>query len=169
MSNVAAEVQIFNALRNRLAEIYSLDKDDEAILDTVAGETNLSDIIAAMIRESRVAKAQAEGVCALASEMLARSARLEAKHEKLRELAKWAMLEAGLKKLPEPDFSASIGKGARKVVTTRDPDSGDYLFAKTKTTFSWERDIIKQALENGETLDFAYLANPEPVLTVRGK
>jgi hypothetical protein len=169
MSNVTAEVQIFNALRNRLAEIYSLDKDDEAILDTTAGETKLTDVIAAMIRESRVAKAQAEGVCALASEMLARSARLEAKHEKLRDLAKWALMEVGLSKLSEPDFSVSISKGRPKVITTREPDSGDYLFAKTKTTFSWERDIIKHALENGETLDFAYLANPEPVLTVRVK
>ena len=168
MSNVATEVQIFNALRNRLAELYSLDKDDEAILDTVAGETKLTDVIAAMIRESQVAKAQAAGVCALASEMLARSARLETKHEKLRDLAKWAMLEAGLPKLSEPDFSVSISKGRQKVVTVGEPD-GINTYVKEKITRQWDKDAIRADLEAGVTLSFAYLGNAEPVLTVRGK
>ena len=168
MANLAVDLQIFTQIKERLAAAYELDTDDEAVIDTAAGECSIEETIAHIIRESRVAEAQARGLATLIDEMKARALRLKAKHDKLREIAAAAMQESGLRKSTAPDFTFSLGYRKAPVVTTRDPDMND-AHIRTKVTYSWDKDAIRSDLEAGGTLDFAYIGNQEPVLTVRGK
>ena len=173
MPNIKADLQIFDAIKQRIAAAFELEPDDEAVIDTASGECDLEKTIAHLIRESRVAEAQAKGVAMLIDEMKARALRLKAKHDKLRDIAAWAMTESGLRKSTAPDFTFSLGHRKSPVVTTREPTTDDIVNnpdeIRIKTTLSWDRDAVRAALETGGTLDFAYIANPEPVLTVRAK
>lgn len=168
MSNLRTSLEIFKVIKERLATEFDLAIDDEVVIDTAEGECDLSDVVAKLIREARYAEAQALGVKSLLADMGERMDRLFAKSQKLRDIAKHACLEAGLTKIAAPDFSVSISAGKPKVVTTRDPDDRDHEFY-TNVKYTWNKTGIKEALEEGTTLDFAYFGNPEPVISVRGK
>ena len=174
MANLAVDLQIFNQIKERIAAAFDLEPDDEAVLDTATGECNLEEVIASVIRDSRIARAQAAGLTDLIGEMQARKERLEAREKRLREVAAWAMQESGLTKVSSPDFSISLGKRKPPVVTTREPGEGDAIngLANQRVTYSWDKEVLRRDLEiSGGALcqGAAYLGNPEPVLTVRGR
>ena len=93
MNNIGTEVQIYNTLKERLKEVFDLEDDDEALLDTLDGETGLSDVILKLVRDAKRSEAFAEGMKAIIADNVTRKKRFEARADKLRALAAWAMQE----------------------------------------------------------------------------
>ena len=92
--------------------------DEETLRDTLEGITDLHEMIAAVIRSALVDEALQSGLRARLEEMRMRLSRLDERGAKKREIALEAMSEVGLRKLEQPDFTASARSGPPGLVVT---------------------------------------------------
>ena len=109
-SPLSLETTKYQLLRQRLLSEYP-EADDETLQDTLEGITDLHEMIAAVIRSALVDEALQAGLRTRLEEMRRRLERLEERSAKKRQLALEAMCEVGLKKLEQPDFTASARAG----------------------------------------------------------
>src|SRR5262245_64365444 len=114
-SPLSFEATKYQLLRQRLLSEYP-DADDETLDDTLEGITNLHEMIGVVIRSALLDEALQSGLRTRLEEMRQRLARLEERGAKKRQLALEAMSEVGLKKLEQPDFTASARAGPSSVV-----------------------------------------------------
>ena len=103
------EVQRYLLLRQRLIEAFPRI-DNETLHDTLEGITTLEDLIAETIRSALLDEAFRAGLSQRLDD-IGRSSRLEQRAAKKRQWALEAMSEAGLKKLEQADFTASVRRG----------------------------------------------------------
>ena len=115
---VATEVSKYQLFKQRLiAEHPSVD--EKTLTDTLEGITDFHEMIAAVIRSALVDEALSTGLRKRLEDMKERLARLEERGAKKRQLALEAMDEVGLKKLQQPDFTASTRPGSPSLVVNR--------------------------------------------------
>ena len=99
--------------------------------------------------------------------MQERLSRIEHRADKKRELVTSVMERADIKKLAEPDFTASLRASPPAVVVT---DEGQIPQAYWKPQPpKLDRQGISTALKSGVAVPGALLSNPEMVLSVRTK
>src|SRR5690348_18456295 len=98
------------------------DADEKTLVDTLEGITNLHEMIAAVVRSALVDEALQAGLRTRIEDMRQRLSRLAERGLKKRQLALEAMNEAGLKKLEQPDFTASARAGLPPLVLTSEKD-----------------------------------------------
>ncbi len=108
---LSVESTTYLQLRERLLSIWP-QLDEETLADTLEGITDLHEMIAAVIRSALVDEALQAGLRTRLDEMRTRLSRLAERGAKKRELALEAMCEVGLKKLQQPDFTASARAGS---------------------------------------------------------
>ena len=100
-------------------------------------------------------------------EMKQRLVRLDQRSNKKRELALEAMTEVGLRKLVQPDFTASVRSGSPTlVVITEGSIPGAYWVPQPPRL---DRQSLLADLKRGDNVPGVQLGNPKPVLTVRTK
>jgi hypothetical protein len=141
--------------------------DDETLADTLEGITNLHEMIAAVIRSALVDEALQMGLRTRLEEMRQRLARLEERGAKKRHLALEAMCEAGLKKLEEPDFTASARAGIPPLVIVAEPEIPEQYWVPQPPKL--DRQALLADLKRGAIIQGAQLGNPKPCLAVRTK
>lgn len=163
---LAHQLQLYVALKERLKEQYDLADEDEALLDTLEGATNLGELTQQMIREALAFEAKAEGLERLIARMEQRRCRLMRRAERLRQNVLGAMIDAGLKTLAAEDFTASV-RSSPKTVHIICEDLLPERFVQTKIQRSPDKRALKEALERGEHVDGAKLTNGSPVLYIR--
>jgi len=141
--------------------------DEETLTDTLEGITKIHEMIAAVIRSALVDEALQSGLRTRLDEMRSRLSRLAERGAKKRELALEAMCEVGLKKLEQPDFTASARSGPPGLVVTAE---------ETIPTDFWvpqppklDRQGLLSSLKRGQAVPGAELSNPKPCLSVRTK
>jgi len=100
-------------------------------------------------------------------EMKQRLARLEQRGLKKRELALEAMCEVGLKKLEQPDFTASARAGPVSLVVVADNQIPEAYWVPQPPKL--DRQALLGGLRRGGDIPGAQLSNPKPVLSVRTK
>ena len=166
-SPLSFSVQAYNLLKERIIAIHGLEEGEEALLDTMEGESDLPKLIASVLRKSREDGAVAKALDELIDGMKARKTRIETRADKLRKAALDAMQESGLPKVMAPDFSASVSlrKASPLIDESLLPDD----FRTATVTFKPDRAAIAHALENGEPIPGITLRNPQPVLTIHTK
>jgi hypothetical protein len=167
-----AAVATHLALKEQLKAEYALNDDDQTLIDTLDGISDLKELIAYAARQARYEEAQCEACKTLIASMQERMRRRGEKAEKIRAAIIVAMEAAGEKKIDAPDFTISMRFGKPKVVTTLDPSAlMPERYVKTKITYSWDKDALAGGLDNfdAEAMKIAHWENPEPVLTLRGK
>src|SRR6476660_6857743 len=103
---ISTELAKYQLFRQRLLADFP-SADEETLLDTLEGITDLHEMIAAVIRSALVDEALHAGLRFRVDDMKERLARLELRAGKKRQLALKAMTDAGLSKLEQPDFTAS--------------------------------------------------------------
>jgi len=161
-----AEVRIYNRLRQMVMEQYP-DLDDETIRDTLEGITTLHDLISALIRSALFDEALQAGLLCRLDEMKRRFSRLQERSAKKRQLALEAMTEVGLKKIEQPDFTASTRAGSPAlIIVAEDTIPNTYRIPQLPKL---DRQTILGALKRGVEIPGAQLNNPQPVLMVRTK
>ena len=160
------EVSKYQLIKQRLMESYPA-ADEETLRDTLEEISDLNEMIAAVIRSALVDEALQTGLSSRLEEMKQRLVRLDQRSNKKRELALEAMTEVGLRKLEQPDFTASVRSGSpRLVVITEGSIPGAYWVPQPPQL---DRQSLLADLKRGDNVPGAQLGNPKPVLTVRTK
>lgn len=157
-------VRIVAELRERLKAEYGLDDDDEALADTIDGETDLGEQLAKLARDALRSEYMAKGIGELIKDTHLRKARLEHRAEKLRAVINWAMSESGMKKIPAPDMTLSLSRGKPPLSIE---DEGDVPEPFCRLKLEPDKRIIREAIENGDYIPFARLGNASPILTIK--
>ena len=143
------------------------DADDETLADTLEGLTDLSDLLAEVIRSALDDEALLGALKTRMAEMRERAGRLASRAEKKRLLVTDAMAQADLKRLELPDFTLSLRSGVASLVVTDEgviPEG----FWKAQAP-KLDRQGLTQALRAGESIPGVVLGNPQPSLSVRTK
>lgn len=164
------DVKVYQTLKERLVRDFELSEHDQALIDSLDGLSDLKERIIALARKANERKYLAAGLKALIDDQKARLQRLEDGEEKLRELIAWAMSEAAIDKITAPDLTLSCRMGVPPLVIGIQPEEvpqSDYV--KAKTTYAFDKDAIKRALNEGEDINWACWGNPKPVLSIRNK
>jgi hypothetical protein len=124
-------------------------------------------MIAAVIRSALVDEALQTGLRTRLDEMRERLARLEERGAKKRQLALDAMCDVGLKKLEQPDFTASARTGVPPlIIFAQDVIPGPYWVPQPPKL---NRQFLLADLKRGEVIPGAQLGNSQPCLAVRTK
>jgi hypothetical protein len=165
-ANIASEIPLYQRLKERLLADYP-SLDDETLADTLEGITDLPEMIAAVIRSALVDEALQAGLRARLDEMKRRLERLEERGTKKRQLALHAMSEVGLKKLEQPDFTASTRAGSPALVVVSEHIIPEAYWVPQPPKL--DRQALLAALKRGDDVPGVQLANPKPCLAVRTK
>jgi len=163
---LAIETSKYQLMRQRLLDAYP-DADEDTVSDTLEGITDLHEMIAAVIRSALVDEALQGGLRRRLEEMRERLARLEERGAKKRQLALEAMCEVGLKKLEQPDFTASARSGAPGVVVVSEEKIPPDFWVPQPPKL--DRQALLGSLKRGQAVPGTELSNPRPCLSVRTK
>jgi hypothetical protein len=159
-------VSKFQLLKARLLADHPA-LEEECLLDTLEGITDLHEMIAAIIRSTLVDEALQTGLRTRLDEMRQRLARLEERGAKKRQLALETMCEVGLKKLEQPDFTASTRAGVPSlIIVSEGLVPAPYWVPQPPKL---DRQGLLADLKRGAEISGAQLANPRPTLAVRTK
>ena len=161
-----AEIRIYSWLRQKVVDQYP-DLDDETIRDTLEGITTLHELISELIRSALFDEALQAGLRCRLDEMRSRLGRLAERGLKKRQLALEAMNEVSLKKLEQPDFTASVRAGPPSLVVIAEETIPEAYWVPQPAKL--DRQILLGELRRGVEVPGAQLSNPQPVLMVRTK
>ena len=160
------ETHRYQVTRERLLATWP-EIDSNTLADTLEGITDLHEIIAAIIRSALVDEALHGGLRSRLEDMKTRLARLEERGAKKRQLALDAMSEVGLRKLEQPDFTASARAGSPSlVVVAEDAIPKSYWVPQPPKL---DRQSLLAELKRGGEIPGTQLSNPRPTLSVRTK
>ena len=160
------ETHRYQVTRERLLATWP-EIDSNTLADTLEGITDLHEIIAAIIRSALVDEALHGGLRSRLEDMKTRLARLEERGAKKRQLALDAMSEVGLRKLEQPDFTASARAGSPSlVVVAEDAIPKSYWVPQPPKL---DRQSLLAELKRGDEVPGTQLSNPRPTLSVRTK
>jgi hypothetical protein len=163
---LSIETSKYLLLRQRLLADYP-GIDPDTLRDSLEGITNLHEMIAAIIRSALADEALQVGLRTRIEDMRQRLSRLAERGSKKRQLALEAMNEAGLKKLEQPDFTASARLGAPPLVVTSERDVPESYWIPQPPRL--DRQTLTSDLRRGDQVAGACLGNVAPILTVRTK
>jgi len=165
-SALTHDIHLYTYLRQKLLEAFP-DADDETIRDTLEGLTTLHELIAEIVRSALIDESLHDGLRSRLQDMKERLSRLEARAVKKRELALEAMSEAGLRKIEQPDFTASARNGPLSLVVVAEDQVPETYWVPQLPKL--DRHALLGALKHGDEIPGAQLSNPKPVLSVRTK
>ncbi len=153
-------------LRERLEADFP-DADEDTLRDTLEGMTNLTDMLAEVLRSCLEDQSLASALRARMADMQDRLSRFEERARKKRELVTSVMEQAGLKKLMEPDFTVSL-RPSRPPLTIIDERAIPGDFWKPQAA-KLDRQGLISALGAGRDIPGAVLGNPPMTISVRTK
>ncbi len=153
-------------LRERLVADFP-DADEETLCDTLEGLTNLTDMLAEVLRSALEDQAFVTALRSRIGDMQARLSRIEERARKKRDLVCSVMERADVRKLMEPDLTVSLRPSrAPLVVTDEEAIPGDYWKAQPAKL---DRQGLLAALSAGRDVPGALLGNAPMTISVRTK
>lgn len=165
-TTVSEQTARFIELRRRLLELYP-DLDDQTLADTLEGATDIKEALAALIRSALDDECLAKALKERVSAMRTRLDRLEKRAAEKRCLACETMEMAQMRKLLEPDFTASLRQGPAGL-DIMDEAKLPIEFLIPQPPKPDKRSIL-EALNAGSDVPGAVLCIPRPTLSVRSQ
>ncbi len=147
-----------------LQEFPELLEDQQALDDTLEGISYLPDIIANIIRDAREDETTVTVLAMMIREMSDRKARFAVRAERRRSMAQHLMEAIDLRKLEQPDFTASI-RAVPPKVEIEDDMIPDVLCKFVRVP---DKTAIKAALAEGPVAG-ARMSNGGETLSIRTK
>jgi hypothetical protein len=160
------DIHLFTYFREKLLEAFP-EADDETIRDTLEGLTTLNEVVAEIIRSALIDEALQSGLRLRLQDMKERLSRLEARALKKRELAIEAMGEAGLRKIEQPDFTASSRNASPSLLVVAENQIPESYWVPQPPKL--DRQALLGDIKRGDQIPGAQLSNPKLVLSVRTK
>jgi hypothetical protein len=139
--------------------------DDETLRDTVEGLTNLPELLARILRSHLDDLALLAALRTRILDMQERFARLEIRSDKKRALVASVMERADIKKLTEPDFTASLRQVPPSLVVVDERAIPEPFWRPQPPKL--DRKGLLAALNAGESVPGASLGNGSTTITVR--
>jgi len=139
--------------------------DEQTLVDTVEGLTDLHEIIAAIVRAALADEALATGLKSRAGEMEERLNRLQDRAAKRRQIVKEVMFELDIKKITAPDFTVSIRPGMPALLVLNEAVVPSIYWQPSAPRL--DRQGLLSELKGGAEIDGVALSDPEPILSVR--
>lgn len=164
MGSLTIAANGYAELRARLAEAFGLSEDDQAVLDTAEGESDLPELIAKAMREIVRREAQANAMSAIIADNEERRARHQHAARGGRTAIAHALEAAGLRKLEFPDMTISLRMTRPALRIVDESRLPDWAW-RVKRELN-KAEIIARSDECGDAIQFS---NAEPALTVRTK
>jgi hypothetical protein len=153
-------------LRQQLAERFP-DADEDTLRDTLEGMTDLTDMLAELIRSSLDDKALVTALKQREADMKERRERFETRAQKKRDLV-WNIMErTDIKKIAAPDLTASLRASRPSVVVVDESVIPTNYWTPQKPKL--DRNALYTSLTVGNDIPGATLANSPPTLSVRTK
>lgn len=167
------EVRVYNQLKEQLKAAFDLEDDDQTLLDTLEGESDLETVIIRAMREAREAKAMADAMKIIIATNRARQKRHEDRAERIRGAVAHAMEESNKRSIKCPDMTISerMSEAAPKVTDPAQLPKWATTEESVVVT-SVNLAAIKAAYEAdpaGFTCPGVAISDPKPILTVRAK
>ena len=156
----------FKAYRDILASKMR-DLDDDTLIDTVDGMTNLSDMLAEIIRSRLDDLSLCDALRARIRDMQDRLGRLSERAERKQRLVAATMDDVGLTKVVEPDFTLSLRAQPPKLILTEESAIPEKFWRPQAPKL--ERQALLAALKSGEKIPGANLDNGGMTISVRTK
>ncbi len=153
-------------LRERLEAEFP-DADEETLHDTLEGMTNLTEMLAEVLRSQLEDQAMGSALRGRISDMQERLSRFEDRARKKRELVTRVMEQADLRKLVEADFTVSL-RPSRPPLMIIDDEAIPGDFWKPQPA-KLDRQGLISALGAGRDIPGAVLGNPPMIISVRTK
>ena len=141
------------------------DADDETLMDTVEGLTNLPEILASILRSHLDDLAFLAALRTRILDMQERFARIEYRAGKKRALVAAVMEQAGITKLTEPDLTASLREVPPGLVVIEEGQIPAPFWKPQPAKL--DRKALLAALKAGERVAGAALGNGSTTLAVR--
>lgn len=145
----------------------ALGDDEQAIADTVEGETNLVEAIGAAVMRLNELGAHIDGLGAYIKDMMGRVDRFELQTERIRQAIANAMDAGGLKKVELPHATLSLRAAAEKLGAVNEADIPARFFVDQAPKL--DKRALLAELKAGNNVPGASLANGAPSLSVRVK
>jgi hypothetical protein len=163
---IAHELVRYEHLRVQVQREFP-DVDEETLNDTLAGMTDLPEMIAAVLRSALEDLALAKGLRGRVAEMQERLARLEDGAQRKRHLVAAVMERAEMPKLVEPDFTVALRRTppALRVVHEEDIPTDFWRPQPPKL----DRQAVTTALRGGRPVPGAMLDNGGMTIAIRTK
>lgn len=156
----------FVELRRRLLQAFP-DLDDQTLADTLEGATNMHEALAALIRSAVEDECLAKALKDRLAQMRARLGRLDKRVADMRAIAAETMALTHVRKLVQPDFTASLRQGVASVEINDETSIPiDFLIPQPAKP---DRRAILDALSAGEAVPGAILCPPKTSLTIRSQ
>ncbi len=163
---ISRELAHHQYLRERLVADFP-DADEECLRDTLEGLTNLTDMLAEVLRSALEDQAFVSALRSRIGDMQARMSRIEERARKKRDLVCTVMERADVRKLTEPDLTVSLRPSrAPLVVTDEEAIPEGYWKAQAPKL---DRQGLLAALSAGRDVPGALLGNAPMTISVRTK
>ncbi len=159
-----AEISNYLILAEQLKGLYQ-DIDDETLLDTLEGISDLPELIQGLIRSSLEDDVLISALKQRVEDMQARLSRLKDRFERKRELASWAMTNAEILKMQTADFTLSLRQGPPRLdVVDQEKVPAEYLVPQPPRL---NRSGLIGALKRGDVIPGAVLVEGQMHVAVR--
>ncbi len=153
-------------LRERLEAEFP-DADEETLHDTLEGMTNLTEMLAEVLRSQLEDQAMGSALRGRIADMQERLSRFEDRARTKRELVTRVMEQADLRKLVEADFTVSL-RLSRAPLMIIDDEAIPADFWRPQPA-KLDRQGLISALGAGRDIPGAVLGNPPMIISVRTK
>ena len=163
---VFRELSHHHFLQKRLETDFP-DVDDDTLRDTLEGMTNLTNMLAEVLRSCLEDQSLASALKTRMADMQERQSRFEERARKKRELVTTVMEKAALKKITESDFTVSL-RPSRPPLMIIDEAAIPRDFLKPQPD-KLDRLGLIAALRDGRSIPGAVLGNPPMTISVRTK
>ncbi len=166
-NNIDRELHAFKYMKEALQSEFE-GLDDETLLDTLSGETNLLEAIDELVGSALLDEKMAQATKARLQEIKGRAKRLEDRAKKKRDIVREAFEKAELKgPLQLSNATVSLGNTPAKLVIADETQVPDEFLKVADPTIDEKK--LKDAMKDGKTFSFAYLSNGGKSLIVRAK
>ena len=152
--------------RERLEAAFP-DADEDTLRDTLEGMTNLTEMLAEVVRSCLEDQSLGSALRSRVSDMQERCARFDERARKKRELVSSVMEQAALKKLVEPDFTVSLRPSRAPLIIIDEAAIPEDYWKPQPAQL--DRMGLISALSNGRDIPGAVLGNPPMTIAVRTK
>lgn len=164
---ISAAMAAAQSALSRLEASGDVDTDEAAALAVLREEApDIDDVIARLLRARGEARAYAEALDARVDDLTQRRDRYARQSEEYRRTVFAIMDALGVRKWQSAEFTVSVSDGRPGVVITDESAIPPKYF---RPRVEIDRTEIRRALEAGETVPGAEIANGMPTMTVRTK
>lgn len=145
----------------------ALGDDEQAIADTVEGETNLVEAIGSAVARLNEIAAHRDGLASYIKALKERETRLDTQTERIRQAIANGMDAGGLKKVELAHATISLRAAAASLGAVNEADIPSRFFVDQAPKL--DRRALLAALKDNEIVPGASLANGAPSISVRVK